>query len=66
MFTFIVMENLNEIKYCGLQYVELTTDVENEVSQKVILKCAGQLIGEFEKLPSNGGGRGNRFRIYLT
>jgi hypothetical protein len=34
--------------------------------QKVILKCGGQLIGEFEKLPSNGGGRGNRFRIYLT
>ena len=57
---------LNEIKYCGLPYVELTTDVENEVSQKVILKCAGQLIGEFDKLPSNGGGKGKRFRIYLT
>jgi predicted acetyltransferase len=57
---------LNEIKYCGLPYVELTTDVENEVSQKVILKCGGQLIGEFEKLPSNGGGKGKRFRIYLT
>jgi predicted acetyltransferase len=57
---------LNEIKYCGLPYVELTTDVENEVSQKVILKCGGQLIGEFEELPSNGGGKGKRFRIYLT
>jgi predicted acetyltransferase len=40
---------LNEIKYCGLPYVELTTDIENEVSQKVILKCGGQLIGEFDK-----------------
>ena len=57
---------LDEIKYCGLPYVELTTDIENEVSQKVILKCGGQLIGEFEKLPSNGGGKGKRFRIYLT
>jgi len=56
---------LDEIKYCGLPYVELTTDIENEVSQKVILKCGGQLIGEFEKLPSNGGGKGKRFRIYL-
>jgi predicted acetyltransferase len=57
---------LNEIKYCGLPYVELTTDIENVVSQKVILKCAGQLIGEFDKLPSNGGGKGKRFRIYLA
>jgi predicted acetyltransferase len=57
---------LNEIKYCGLPYVELTTDIENEVSQKVILKCGGQLIEEFEKLPSNGAGKGKLFRIYLT
>jgi len=57
---------LNEIKYCGLPYVELTTDVENEVSQKVILKCGGQLVGEFEKWPSNGGGKGKRFRIDVT
>jgi len=56
---------LDEIKYCGLPYVELTTDIENEVSQKVILKCGGQLIGEFKKLPSNGGGKGKRFRIYI-
>ena len=57
---------LDEIKYCGFPYVELTTDIENEVSQKVILNCGGQLIGEFEKLQSNGGGKGKRFRIYLT
>jgi len=56
---------LDEIKFCGLPYVELTTDIENEISQKVILKCGGQLIGEFEKLPSNGGGNGKRFRIYF-
>jgi len=56
---------LDEIKYCGLPYVELTTDIENEVSQKIILKCGGQLIGEFEKMPSNGGGNGKRFRIYF-
>jgi predicted acetyltransferase len=56
---------LDEIKYCGLPYVELTTDIENKISQKVILKCGGQLIGEFEKLPSNGGGNGKRFRIFL-
>jgi len=29
------------------------------------LKCGGQLIGEFEKMPSNGGGNGKRFRIYF-
>ena len=57
---------LGEIKYCGLPYVELTTDLENETSQKVILKCGGQLIEEFEKLPSNGGGKGKRFRIDLA
>ena len=56
---------LDEIKYCGFPYVELTTDIENEVSQKVILNCGGQLIGEFEKLQSNGGGKGRRFRINL-
>jgi predicted acetyltransferase len=57
---------LNEIKYCGLPYVELTTDIENEVSQKVILKCGGQLIGDYDKLPSNGGGKGKRFKIFLA
>jgi len=56
---------LDEVKFCGLPYVELTTDIENEVSQKVILKCGGQFIGDFEKLPSNGGGKGRRFRIYF-
>jgi len=37
----------------------------NEISQKVILKCGEQLVGEFEKLSSNGGGKGKRFRIYF-
>ena len=57
---------LDEIKYCGFPYVELTTDSENEISQKVILKCGGEFVEDFKKLDMHGRAMGKRFRIYLT
>jgi predicted acetyltransferase len=48
-----------------LPYVELTTDKENSISQRVILANSGQFIEEFEKPESSGGGRGFRYRITL-
>lgn len=55
---------LNEARREGLPYVELTTDPDNEVSQKVILSNAGVLI---ERFRSTAYGKDElRFRIPLT
>ncbi len=56
---------IEEIRYCGMPYVELTTDVDNLPSQEVIVRCGGAFIENFEKLPANGGGTAIRFRIFL-
>lgn len=55
---------LPEAKALGLDYVELTTDTENVVSQKVITACGGRMIERFAKV-SYGGTEGLRFRIDL-
>ena len=55
---------LPEAKALGLAYVELTTDTENLVSQKVITACGGRMIERFAKV-SYGGTEGLRFRIDL-
>ena len=55
---------LPEAKALGLAYVELTTDAENLVSQKVIVACGGRMIERFAKV-SYGGTEGLRFRIDL-
>jgi len=55
---------LPEAKALGLDYVELTTDTENTISQKVILACGGRMIERFAKV-SYGGTEGLRFRIEL-
>jgi predicted acetyltransferase len=47
----------------GLDYVELTTDPDNLVSQKVILTNGGQLVERFRKLDVYGGTESLRFRI---
>jgi len=47
----------------GLEYVEVTTDVENLPSQKVILANGGVLIEQFVKPPQYGGKQGLRYRI---
>lgn len=50
----------------GLEYVELTTDPENEASQKVIAAHGGVLHERFTKPPQYGGKPGLRFRIPLA
>lgn len=49
----------------NMSFVELTTDVDNLISQRVILKNGGVLYEKFVKPQSSGGGDGLRFRIYL-
>lgn len=48
-----------------LDFVELTTDPENIVSQKVMLKCGATLVERFSKPQAYGGGEALRFRILL-
>ena len=49
----------------GLREVELTTDVDNQPSQRVITAQGGVLLGRFTKPASFGGTEGLRFRITL-
>ena len=55
---------LLEARCRGLDYVELTTDPENRVSQKVILACGGRLIEQFRKSYEEADSL--RFRIDLA
>lgn len=47
----------------GLDYVELTTDLDNVPSQQVILANGGQLVERFRKLEVYGGAESLRWRI---
>lgn len=49
----------------GLPFVELTTDVANHASRRVIEKNGGLLLEAFDKPASHGGGTALRFRITL-
>lgn len=49
----------------GLPFVELTTDVANVPSQRVIIHNGGQLVERFHKPASHGGAAALRFRIQL-
>jgi predicted acetyltransferase len=49
----------------GMPFVELTTDVDNLFSQKVIVNNGGVLHEKFIKPAVHGGTDGLRFRIYL-
>jgi predicted acetyltransferase len=49
----------------GLSYVELTTDVDNVASQRVILANGGVETERFTFPDSHGGGQGIRYRITL-
>ncbi len=49
----------------GMDHVELTTDPDNEPSQKVITANGGVLLGAFDKGPVYGHRPGLRFRIEL-
>lgn len=56
---------LPEAAALGMPFVELTTDLDNYFSQRVIQKNGGALYEKFEKPSSQGGGNGLKFRIYL-
>jgi predicted acetyltransferase len=57
---------LPDAKAEGLPYVELTTDVSNVVSLRVIEANGGQLIEHFRKPDAYGGDESYRFRIELV
>jgi predicted acetyltransferase len=50
----------------GLPYVELTTDVDNLASQRVITHNGGVRLEQFNKSAAFGGTAALRFRIRLT
>jgi predicted acetyltransferase len=54
---------LPEAKALGLRYIEVTTDLDNIVSQRVALAAGGRLIERFRKPAQYGGIEGLRFRI---
>jgi predicted acetyltransferase len=54
---------LPELEKEGLPYVDLTTDVANAASQRVILANGGQLIEQFQKVGAYGESASLRFRI---
>jgi predicted acetyltransferase len=57
---------LPEAQAVGLAYVEITTDLDNTASQRVILANGGTLVERFDKPPQFGGKPGLRFRIALV
>lgn len=56
---------LPEASELGLAFVELTTDIANVISQRVILANGGTEVEKFTKPQSSGGGEAIRFRIAL-
>jgi predicted acetyltransferase len=56
---------LPEARALGLPYVELTTDVTNEPSQRVIEANGGTIFERFHKPASYGGAASLRYRIAL-
>ena len=61
----VVHTSLLGVKALGLAYVELTTDPDNEASQKVITNNGGYLLERFTKLEAYGATEGLRWRIDL-
>jgi predicted acetyltransferase len=57
---------LPDAKAQGLAYVELTTNLDNIASQKVIQANGGRLVGRFRKPDAYGGDEGLLFRIDLA
>lgn len=56
---------LPEAKTLGLRYVEITTDVDNVASQRVIEANEGELVERFRKPDQYGGSPGLRYRIHF-
>jgi predicted acetyltransferase len=57
---------LPEVEKEGLEFIEITTDVDNIPSRKVIEANGGILIEHFHKPDVYGGAEGLRFRILLS
>jgi predicted acetyltransferase len=57
---------LPEARAEGLPFVELTTDITNAISRRVIEANGGRLIERFRKPEIYGGTEGFRFRIDLS
>ena len=49
-----------------LDQVEITTDVDNVASQRVILANGGELIGRFQRAAAYGDSSEMRYRIRLV
>lgn len=56
---------LEEARRRGLEYVELTTNVDNRASQRVMIANGAQIVGRFRKLEMYGGHEALRYRIEL-
>lgn len=54
---------LRDVRNEGLPYVELTTDLTNFASQRVIQSNGGHLVERFNKPAVHGGAESLRFRI---
>jgi len=57
---------LVDVRQEGLDYVELTTNLDNVASQRVITANGGQLVQTFTKMAAYGGSDSLRYRIYMT
>jgi predicted acetyltransferase len=64
--TLALAQILPEAQSIGLPYVEITTDLENIASQKVIVANGGVLVERFTKGPQYGSKPSLRFRITLV
>lgn len=49
----------------GLRYVEITTDLDNIASQRVVLRAGGVFVEQFTKPAQYGSVEGFRYRIEL-
>jgi predicted acetyltransferase len=56
---------LPEAKALGLGFVEITTDLDNVVSQRVVLAAGGVFVERFTKPAQYGDVQGLRYRIFL-
>jgi predicted acetyltransferase len=57
---------LDVAREVGLPHVEITTQPDNVASQKVILACGGEALGEFVEPAGYGGHIGLKYRIDLV
>jgi predicted acetyltransferase len=56
---------LPELTFTALPFVEITTDLDNRPSQRVVEANGGVLHERFTKPAAYGGGEGLRYRIYF-